>query len=127
MKSLDNYIIEKFRISKNTKLNTWEEKEWVVFLPEKVPQYPEEYFLCHPDSDSNAYVFSREELKELYENNPKKYPNYWICKLNKDYFIANIEKIIKGETTPSRRHLEITGDGKYISSFIEAKYIQGLS
>jgi len=126
MRQIDNYISEKLHLDKNIKVTNWEEKEWVIYLPYTRINYPKEYFICNDKKNQlNVYVFSIQELKDLYMNNPGKYPDYYMSKLNKKYFNSILDNLLTDsnyEPINDKKLIDNT-ENSYVSKFIDNKYI----
>ena len=127
MKSLTTYIVEKYKISKSTPGEEyWKNKKWIVYVSSKVSlQYPQEFFIYYiKNSKFNIYVFSDDELKDLYENNPGVYPDYFIFELDKEFFNHIIYKLLNNEIKIDNVDKLIKlGTGRYINTIIDEKYI----
>lgn len=125
MKNLNTYITEKYKISKNIKINSIEDKDWIVYLPNhNKDQYPEEY-LIFSNSSRCVYVFSNEELKNLYYSKPNYYRDYYIHKINKKKY-QNLLFKIENKTISQEESLSlyIKDSGCNISNIIDSKYIK---
>ena len=126
MKKINTYIIEKFRITKNTNTYDYYQKSLVVFLPYNRIQFSDKYLIYDDkETHTNVYVFTLDELKDEYSSHPGKYTDYYVSKLDKKYFNEVLDDLLSSKNSRiNRNKLSISGTGHFASTLIgTSKYM----